>query len=53
MYCFKGFELKKGFVSYQEDWLDIDDEYCQNKTIEDLVIYNLTLTDNIINKLGL
>lgn len=43
----------EGFIQRKEDWLsngilDIDEEFIEDKTIEDLVKYNLTLTAKVI-----
>ena len=45
----------KGFIKRNEDWysngiLDIDEEFIENKTIEDVIKYNLEITDKIAEK---
>lgn len=50
---FEGFETKKGYADYKEDWLKIDEKYCEGKKVEDLVQFNLQLTQTAIKQLGL
>lgn len=49
---FEGFENMPGGWARSKN-IEIDDEFCQNRTIEDIVKYNLELTQTAIKQLGL
>lgn len=49
---FEGFKVKGDFWLSNGE-LYIDEEFCENKTIEDLIDFDVTLTQTAIKQLGL
>lgn len=49
---FEGFKVKGDFWLSNGE-LYIDEEFCENKTIEDLIDFDVTLTPNALKQLGL
>lgn len=48
---FEGFEYDNKMEYWHNKHISFDEEFCENKTIEDLIQYNLTLTQTAIKQL--
>lgn len=50
---FEGFEYDNKMEYWHDFNIYFDEEFCENKTIEDIVFYNLILTQTAIKQIGL
>ena len=50
---FDGFEYDNRMEYWHDSNISFDEEFCENKKIEDIVSYNLTLTPTAIKQIGL
>lgn len=48
---FEGFEYDNKMEYWHNKHISFDEEFCENKTIEDLIQYNLTLSQTAIKQL--